>query len=328
MAVLMGGFAASQMLYVAARLRLADHLARGPLSLGQLAEESGARDEPLRRVVRALASFGVFSLAGEMVANTPLSECLRTGAPDSVRDLALLYGEEHYHAMSELLAAVQRGGTAFEHAYRKPHFSYLASNPDAAQAYYDTAGASLARTARNLAAGYDFSRATRLVDVGGGNGALARAVLATHPHMSGVVVDTAAMAGKARARLHAEGLDGRCEVETGDILSSVPAGDVYLLGHRLRSLDDDSALCVLRACKRAAAPGARVLVVEPLFPTGALDGEARVSAISDVVALAVSGGRERTVEEIERLLAESGLELLRVIPLNSGDSVVEAVPAG
>src|SRR5579862_6251117 len=145
MTVLLGGFAATQMLYVAARLRLADHLAHGPLTLAELAARSGARPEPLGRVLRALAAFGVFSTGDGEIANTPLSDCLRAGAPESVRDLALLYGEEHYHAMAELLEAVKRGGSAFEHAYRKPHFSYLASNPDAAQAYYEMSSAGLAR---------------------------------------------------------------------------------------------------------------------------------------------------------------------------------------
>src|SRR5205823_2328637 len=138
MSVLIGGFAASQMLYVAARLKLADLLAGGPMTIADLARECGAKEVPLRRVVRGLAAFGVFEIHEDgRFANNWLSECLRSGAQDSVREMALLYGEEHYHAMSELLQAVRRGGTAFEHAYRKPHFTYLASNPDAAKTYYE-----------------------------------------------------------------------------------------------------------------------------------------------------------------------------------------------
>jgi SAM-dependent methyltransferase len=326
MTVLLGGFAASQMLYVAARLRLADHLAHGPLTLAELAAQSGAREEPLGRVVRALAAFGVFSVRGSEVANTPLSDCLRAGATDSLRDLALLYGEEHYHAMAELLEAVKRGGSAFEHAYRKPHFSYLAANPEAAQAYYETSSAGLSRTAVRLAAEYDFSRATRVVDVGGGSGQLARAVLLAHPRLTGVVVDTAGKAARARSRIHADGLDERCEVETGDIFSAVPQGDLYLLGHVLHGLDDEHAACVLRACERSAATGARVLVIERLIPdAGAPPADAQFAAISDIVGLAVSGGRERSVEEVDALLEHDGLERKRLITLSSGESVVEAV---
>ena len=325
MAVLLGGFAASQMLYVAARLRLADHLARGPLTLAELATESGAREEPLRRVVRALASFGVFSWDGARVANTPLSECLRAATPDSIRDLALLYGEEHYHAMSELLQSVQRGGSAFEHAYRKPHFSYLASNPDAAHAYYEVSSTNLARTARNLAREHDFSRASKVVDVGGGGGALIRAVLAAHPHLSGVLIDSAGVVGKARARIHADGLAERCELESGDILSTVPRGDLYLLAHVLHRYDDERSVCVLRACERSVESGGRVLVIERLIPDApAVDGDAQFAALSDVVAMAVSGGRERTLEDIKELLDTAGLGVTGVAMLASGETVIEA----
>jgi hypothetical protein len=316
------------MLYVAARLSLADHLAKGPLKLAELAAETGAREEPLGRVVRDLAAFGVFSIAGDRVSNTPLSDCLRAGSPDSIRDLALLYGEEHYHAMSELLQAVKRGGTAFEHAYRKPHFSYLASNQEAAQAFYEASTASLRPTARSLAKEYDFTRASRIVDVGGGTGQLIRSILISNPHLSGVVVDSAGMAARTRARVHADGLDDRCEVEIGDILSAVPHGDVYLLGHVLHRMDDEEATCVLRACMRAGSDDSCVLVIERLIPIAGADaGDARFAALSDVVALGVSGGRERTLEEVRRLLARNELEVGRVRTLSSGDSVVEAVRA-
>ena len=325
----MGGFAASQMLYVAARLRLADHLAGGPLSVAELAAESGAREAPLRRVVRALAAFGVFSLNDGTVANTPLSDCLRSGTDESVRDLALLYGEEHYHAMSELLHAVTSGGSAFEHAYRKPHFSYLASNPDAARSYHDASSANLARTARSLAAEYDFSRASKVVDVAGGNGALLRAVLRSNQHLSGVLVETAGLAGKARARVHADGLDERCEVEIGDVLAAVPRdGDAYLLGHVLHRLDDEQAKCVLGACERAAATQAHLLIIERLIPdAGAVANDAQFATLSDVVALGVSGGRERTLDEVAELVKPARLRVHRVLALSSGDAIVEAVRA-
>src|SRR5439155_16016326 len=138
----------------------------------------------LRRIVRALAAFGVFQVGDDgCVANTPLSEHLRSSADDTLRDQALIYGEESYHAMSELLQAVRSGGTAFEQAYGKPHFSYLASNPDAASAFYATSAAASARAARALVKAYDFARAGTVVDAGGGNGSLLRAVLRANPHV-------------------------------------------------------------------------------------------------------------------------------------------------
>jgi cyclopropane fatty-acyl-phospholipid synthase-like methyltransferase len=327
MAVLMGGFAASQMLYVAARLKLADHLAHGPLSFEDLAAECGAKAPPLRRMVRALASFGVFEICGDgRVANTSLSECIRAGAHGSMRETALLYGEEHYHAMSELLQAVKLGGTAFEHAYRKPHFSYLASNPDAAHAYYEAAAAAAAQAADEVVDTYDFAGAEMVVDVGGGDGALVRAVLRANPRARGLLVETAGMARRARARVRAEGLDARCEVQTGDIFEAVPRdGDLYLVGHVLHLLDDERAAQVLVSCRRAMSAGARLLVIERLVPDQPdTNLSAQRTFVSDAVALAVSGGRERTLAEHTLLLSAAGLKVLEVLTTALGDGLLEA----
>ena len=327
MSVLMGGFAASQMLYVAARLKLADALAAGPMTAEALAQECGARPAPLRRVVQALASFGVFEIRrGGLIANTPLSECLRSGAEDSLREVALLYGEEHYHAMSELLQAVRRGGTAFEHAYRKPHFSYLASNADAATAYYEVQGAARARSAKALVRAYDFKRAGIVIDVAGGTGQMVRAVLRGNLTTTAILVESAGLAQRARARMRAEGLDERCEVQTGDAFEAVPrGGDVYLLGHVLHELDDERAGCLLRNCRRAMDPDATLLVIERLLTAdGASDLEAQYAFIGDALAMAISGGVERNAEELNRLLTASGFRLIRTLPLASGDSLLEA----
>ena len=329
MSVLLGGFAASQMLYVAARLKLADALATSPMTVDELAVECGAKPDPLRRIVSAMAAFGVFQVGdGGVVSNTPLSDCLRASAHDSLRDVALVYGEEHYHAMSELLQAVTRGGTAFEHAYRKPHFSYLASNPDAAHAYYGATRAATAQSSAGVVAAYDFSRAGTVVDVGGGDGQLIRAILLANPGVAGIVVDSAGHARRARARIKAEGLDERCEVQTADVLESVPeGGDFYLLGHVAHGLDDDQAACLLRSCRRVMTPASRLLLIERLIPDRPeINLSAQQTFVSDAVALAVSGGRERTLAEHASLLAAARFELAQVIRMAWDDCILEARP--
>ena len=327
MSVLIGGFAASQMLYVAARLKLADLLAGGPMTAGDLAQECQAKEAPLRRLVRGLAAFGVFEIQEDgRLANNWLSDCLRTGAQDSLREMALLYGEEHYHAMSELLEAVKRGGTAFEHAYRKPHFTYLASNPEAARAFYTAQSAAAAGSAAAVVGAYDFTRAGTVVDVGGGSGQLIRAILHANPEVIGVLVESVGMARKARARVHAEGLDERCEVQTADVFESVPGdGDVYLLAHVLHDLNDERAAHLLRNCHRAMGPHARLLVIERVLEVEPATGlTAQHSAVFDAVAMAVSGGQERTLEEHRLLLAAAGLRIVNVIGAGAGDSIIEA----
>jgi hypothetical protein len=331
MSVLIGGFAASQMLYVAARLKLADLLAAGPMTAADVAQECGAKEAPLRRVIRGLAAFGVFEIQEDgRIANTWLSDCLRAGAQDSLREMALLYGEEHYHAMSELLEAVKRGGTAFEHAYRKPHFTYLASNPDAARAFYEAQSAAAAGSASAVVSAYDFTHAGHVVDVGGGSGHLIRAILHANPGVAGALVESSGMARKARARIHAEGLDGRCEVQTADIFQAVPGdGDVYLLGHVLHGLDDERAEHLLRNCRRAMGPRARMLVIERVLAEQPVTGlVAQHTAVFDAVAMAVSGGRERTLEEHRLLLTSAGLRIVQVFAAGGGDSIIEATRKG
>jgi O-methyltransferase domain/Dimerisation domain len=327
MSVLVGGFAASQMLYVAARLKVADALAAGPRPIDDLAAEVGARPEPLLRILRALAAFGVFEVGPDgTVANTPMSEHLRAGADESLRELVLLYGDEHYHAMSELLQAVKRGGTAFEHAYRKPHFSYLADHPEAAGAFYDVVAATRRRSARAVAQEYDFTGAENVVEISGGAGQIIRAVLHANPNARGVLAESAGLARRARGRIHAEGLSDRCEVESLDVFESVPRdGDVYVLGHVLHGLEDDRASLVLRNCARAMASGAHVLVVERLLPEAAhVHVDAQEAFIHDAVAFAIYGGRSRTESELRALISAAGLRTDEVRVLDSGDCLLIA----
>lgn len=330
MSVLAGGFAVSQMLYVAARLNIADALAAGPLPIEDLSARCGAKPEPLLRVVRALAAFGVFELSpANVVSNSPLSELLRAGADESLRDVALVYGEEHYLAMSELLQAVQRGGTAFEHAYRKPHFSYLASNPDAASAYYGAEATGRRRTAKAIVRAFDFGGATTVVEVAGGSGEVIRAILHANTTLRGVLAESAGHARRARARIRGDGLAERCEVEACDVFESVPsAGDVYVLAHTLHGVDDEHAVRVLRNCARAMGEAGRVLVVERLLPGAARESvEAQESFLHDAVALAISGGRARTQDELQSLVAAAELRVLECRPLESGDCMLTTARA-
>jgi SAM-dependent methyltransferase len=327
MSVLAGGFAASQMLYVAARLDLAEALAAGPLPIEELGARCGARPEALLRIVRALAAFGVFELsATNVVSNSPLSELLRAGADDSMRHVALLYGDEHYVAMSELLQAVQRGGTAFEHAYRKPHFSYLASNPEAASAFYGAEAAARRRTAREIVRAHDFGVAATVVEVAGGSGEVIRAVLHANPALRGVLAEAPGLARRARARIHGDGLAERCDVEACDVFESVPpGGDVYVLAHAVHGVDDDHAVRLLRNCARAMAEAGRVLVVERLLPDTAHQSvEAQESFLHDAVALAISGGRTRTLEELRSLIAAAQLRVIECTAFESGDCMLIA----
>jgi hypothetical protein len=327
MSVLAGGFAVSQMLYVAARLKLADALAAGPVRVDALATLCDARPEPLRRVVRALSGFGVFQLdESDLVANTPMSDLLRAEADGSLREATLLYGDEHYHAMSELLQATTRGGTAFGHAYGRPHFSYLASNPEAAANYYPVQAAMRHRSARAAVQAVDFVAGSKVVEIAGGTGQILRAVLHANPSLLGVLAVSPGHALQAKSRIRADALDERCEVDSRDVLESVPrGGDAYILGHVLHELDDERAERLLGSCGRGLAAGGQLVIIERLLPEAGREGaDSQDALLLDVLALAITGGRNRTEQEVRALVASAGLRVRESRRLESGDCLIIA----
>jgi len=179
---------------------------------------------------------------------------------------------------------------------------------------------------------YDFSQVNRLVDVGGGHGVLACAVLEANPHMHGVVFDLPGVIEGARTRVTEAGLTDRCELVAGDFFEAVPAGgDAYVLSWILHDWDDQSALRILANCRAAMGDAGRLLVIELIVPS---DDERQRSPdiewlvkTTDIEMLAVVGGRERTAAEYGELFAAAGFELTRIVPLApTAWSVIEGSP--
>jgi hypothetical protein len=319
-------------LALAAKLGLADLLKDGPRTAGDLAVATQTHAPSLTRIVRLLVSVGVFAeLPDGTFALTPLGEPLRSDVPGSVRALVWLFaGVEAQDAWKDLEHCVRTG----EPAYRRTlpgtdPYALLASNPELT-ALFDQALATFAPwRAAAVAAAYDFSELGKVVDVGGGNGALLAGILQACPSLSGVVFDQPHAAARARERVASAGLGGRCAVVAGSFFEGVPHGaDAYVLSHVLVDWDDDRAALILRNC-RAAMPGhGRVLILEAVYPPRAeATGPCREVAGSDVNMLVCTSGRERTEEELRALLAASGFRLSRVVPTGAGISVIEGEPA-
>jgi O-methyltransferase domain/Dimerisation domain len=320
------GYWTSQALYVAARLRIADLLAEGPRGSAELAQATGTHERALYRLLRALASEGVFVEGPDgCFGLTPLAACLRSDVPGSQWASAVMAGEEHFRAWADLLHSVRTGQTAFEHVYGKPIFDYLAEHPDQAQVF-DAAmtGIHGAETQAMLAA-YDFAPFHTLVDVGGGNGSVLSAVLQRYPALHGVLFDRPHVVERARANLTAAGVAARCRTVGGSFFTSVPeGGDAYLMRHILHDWDDAQALSILRACRQAMAATARLLVVECVIPPG---NEPFFGKFLDVNMLAIPGGLERTAAEYRDLFAAGGFRLARIVPTRLEVSVLEGEPS-
>ena len=318
------GLRTTQLVAVAAQLGVADALQDEPRSAAALADELRVDANALRRLLRALARLGVFAETDDgRIVHTPLSEPLRGDAERSLRDVARLYGAPWlWHAYGELLDSVRTGQPAFEHVHAQPFYDYLDSHPAAAEQFNRAMSAFTAHEVTAIAAACDLAEAATVVDIGGGHGALVAALLQRHPRLRGVVLERADVVEGARRALADAGLAARSACVAGDFFEHVPAGaDAYLLKSVLHNWRDDDALRILRACRRALHPSARLLIAERVIAPGAAGAEA---ALFDINMMVTVGGQERSEAEYAALLAAAGLQLQRTTATASPLSVIEA----
>lgn len=321
---LIRGYWTTQAIYVAAELQIADSLAHGPQHPEELAGKAEVNSDLLYRVLRALASIGIFAEDEQgRFKLTPLAETLRSDPRGGPQAYALLHGRELYQSWGSLLDAVRSGEPAFEKAFGMSAFDYLTRHPERG-AIFDKAmtGHHGAETEPMLDA-YDFSEFHEIVDVGGGNGSVLLSMLNRHPDLRGVLFDLPKVVDRARPAMEAAGLAGRCRFEGGNFLESVPGGaDAYLLRHVIHDWRDDDAVTILRNCQSAAKRHGKILVVEMVVPAG---NNPNFAKWLDLMMITY-GGKERTEKEYGRLFSQAGLELKRVVPTRAAISVIEGVP--
>lgn len=316
------GYWLSQMLHVAARLKLADLIAGGTQSSAALAAVTRMHEPSLFRLLRGLASLGVFAeTTPGCFVMTPLAEPLRSDHPESVRPMALMLGGVQYEAWADLYDSVATGKPSFDERFGQPLFEWLATRPDEA-AEFDAAMTAIhgRETAATIAA-YDFSQYSHLVDVGGGNGSQLVEILRACPSLRGTVFDLPNVVERTRRLIDEAGLARRCDAVGGSFFEEVPAGaDGYVLRHIIHDWNDEQSLQILRTVRNAATDASRLLIVESVIPAGNDPGFAK---LLDLTMLVIPGGKERTAEEYRALLAEAGWELTSITPTTAEVSVLE-----
>jgi O-methyltransferase domain/Dimerisation domain len=323
------GFWVSQLLFVATRLGIADHLARGALAVDELAKRTGAHAPSLRRILRALASVGVFAETSRGTFRlTPLAATLRSDQPGSLRDFTLMMADGYnVGAWTALEHGVRTGELPFDHVYGKPLFGYLHDHPELESRFMAAMSSISATENAAVARAYPFGRIRKLVDVGGAHGHLLATILARHGKVRGVLYDQPQVVAGAAASgfVKAPAVRDRCDVVGGDFFQSVPAGaDGYVMKYIVHDWDDAKATRILRNCRAAMAPDGVVLVVDHVIPPGNARSWGK---LLDVNMLVMPGGMERTREEFRDLLAAAGLRMRRIVATACPLSVVEAVAA-
>ncbi len=319
-------FQASQAIHVAATLGIADLLEDGPRHVDELAQTTGTHAPTLYRLLRALASVGVFAeQPNGQFGSTTLAEYLRTNAPRSLRAWAMQIGQQYlWTSWGHLLHSVRTGEPAFPELHGTTAWEYRAAHPEEDAVFNAAMTALSAGVAETIVQSYDFSGMDVLMDVGGGEGVLLAAILAENPALRGVLFDQPHVLTGANDLLEREGVVDRCEVVSGSFFEAVPGGaDAHLLKSIVHDWDDAATVKILRACRAAIANTGRLLVVEPIIQPG---NEPDPAKFSDLNMLVMLGGQERTADDFERLYAEAGFRLSDIIRTESLMAIIEGVP--
>ncbi|HEX5385635.1 MAG TPA: methyltransferase [Gemmatimonadales bacterium] len=328
MGMAFNGLALHQTLHAAAVLGVADLLHGGPRTTGDLARALEVNEPALYRVLRYLASQGVFEeTAPRTFANSPRSECLRTGVPGSVRAILVFRGSDYCFApYGQILHSIRTGLPARTEIYGTDSFEYLRQHPDAARVFDDAMSDLSALTGPAIAAAYDFGAWESVMDVGGGNGMLLAAILRAHPALRGVLADQPDVLDRARERGILGGdLAERSAYEPCDFFRQVPAGcRAYVMRNVIHDWNDERAHAILANCRRAVPANGALLLVEHAVREG---NEPSPAKVIDVHMLLLTGGKERTIEEYRALLGGAGFHLAHAVPATPETMILEATPA-
>ena len=324
-----GGMFISQAIYVATKLGVPDLLAEEPKTVAELAAETNTHERSLYRLLRTLASVGVFTQTDRGVfANTPLSDPLRT-APNSLRDITIWMSEEpHWRVYGEMLYSVQTGKPAWAKVHGQDVFPYLFETNKELGEIFNRAMTSFSSTTIpaiiEAANNNDvFSDAKTIADIAGGYGHLLAAVLQANPNANGVLFDVPFTLENASALLEKEGVRERVELVRGDFFESIPVkADVYMLKHIIHDWYDEQNITILKNIRASMPDDGKVLILDAVLAEG---NEPHFGKIMDLEMLVSPGGVERTEGEFRDLLAAAGFELTRIIPTKSLISIVEAV---
>ncbi|MEV0390648.1 methyltransferase [Nonomuraea sp. NPDC050643] len=318
------GFVYPAALRAVATVGVADHLAGGPLTVAELAERTGTQEGSLRRVLRVLATRGVFEeLDDGRVRLTTLGQALRSDAPFPARPAVLMLTDRSlWQSAGEVERCLRQGGPVFEELFGMPFFEYFAHDERAAAAFHSGMAAFSDQENEPIAAACDFPASGVVVDVGGGHGGFLLEVLRRSPGVEGVLLDEEHVV--SGHRLDVEEIKGRWRVAAGDFFAEVPPADLYVIKRILHDWDDENCVRLLRNCRRAMTPGGRVLVIDAVVPRG---DEPHQAKALDLLLLAAFTGRERTEAEFAALLGAAGLRLSRIVPTGTVVSIVEATAA-
>ncbi len=316
------GIMSTQIIYAAAKLGIADLLKDGPKTAKALAKETESNPDAMYRLLRVLASIGVFKeSSGRMFALTPAAESLQKDHPTSIRPFALLVGDPIWREpWADIMHSLKTGEGSFEHVYEKSFFEYLNENKDKWEIFNNWMTRVSNMNCPVIAASYPFSKFKKVIDIGGGHGSLLAHILKKHPKVSGVLFDLPDVVKNASEIDNS--FNDRCEKVGGSFFDSVPkGGDIYIMQQIIHDWDDEKCIRILSNCREAMTDDGRLLVVDAVIKKG--NGRDMNKFIDLQMLLLTDGGKERTEQEFNQLFQKAGLKMSKIIPTASMFSIIE-----
>ncbi|PSL00767.1 hydroxyneurosporene-O-methyltransferase [Murinocardiopsis flavida] len=319
---LMTGAWTTKAIFVTVKLGVIDAMDGDPVSGAELARRTGTDPDALVRLLRLLTGLGIVDSTGDGFTTTPLGDSLRSDDTGSMRDLALIYGDPFYDAWGRFEDVVRTGRESFSTVYGKPFFEYANGEPELARTF-DRAMSAGSVFFAEVPRAVELAGVRGIVDIAGGSGALLETLLAAAPEAQGVLLERADVLEPVRRRIEGTAVADRLDLRTGDFFQAVPEGaDLYVLSRILHDWGDGECSSILANCAAAMGPDSRLLIIErPLDP----GRPASFASYWDLHMLVVmTGARERTPDEYDRLLAGAGLVPAARHPLPLDMEVLEA----
>ena len=318
------GYWISQAVGTAARLGVSDQLVDSPRKSSEIAHAVGADPQALFRLMRMLASIGVFTMDQQGgFGLTPLGDTLRSSVPGSLRSFAIAEtAPGHWQPWGKMHEAIKTGKPMCKSALGMELWDWYSKNPEEGEYFTAAMGDFSAAVSDEVVRIYDFAKCETVADVGGAHGILLAAILKANPKMRGILFDLPHVTATAGESLKIRKIGQRCEVVTGNFFESVPPGaDIHVLKNIIHDWSDTECITILTNCHQALKPNGKLLLVEIVIPP---DNAPSMAQAMDLNMLVLLTGKERTELEYQDLLTAGGFKLDRVMPTQTPFSVIEA----
>lgn len=317
------GFYISRAIGVAAGLNIAEYLKNGTKSISELAELTQTHEESLYRLMRTLASQGVFSeTKNKSFTNNRMSMSL-LDKQDSMRQMVIhQVNSINWNMFEHLEDVVKTGKNAAHQVLGMDVFEYLEKNPERNKIYNDAMTNSSLMLSYAILSEYNFKNVNKIIDIGGGQGILVSMILHKYPKVSGAIFDLPHVVEGAKEIAEKFNVKDRLETIAGNFFEIIPSGaDMYFLKSIIHNLSDSQCFDLLANIKEVLPENGKILIFEPIIENHSRYSFAKLYDLQMLVAR--DGGKERTKDEFHEIVAQSGLKLNRIIDTAAPFSIIE-----